>query len=286
MLALSSYDPERDSGTLLTALIELMGPGDSVCGLKVSTRLSELRAFVCFVWPDWPGEMQGELATKVAVFQQHHPELRRIDEGSPEWQAVFRDWRTDPESVGVIAEAFSKYFGKQRVEWVESERDARGRIAARCKIKDAGEFSLDLFWRGSSAAPPATLSGADRDAFQAGIRTVFQWASSRIRPILETLHDKLEALYGDRFRGLYVFGSYARPDAGIELPEDSDLDVALILSDFENPVDELDRFGPITSDLSLAHGIVISVVPIREADYREGRTNFIRVISEDAIRVG
>ncbi len=95
----------------------------------------------------------------------------------------------------------------------------------------------------------------------------------------------MEELYGDRFRGLYVFGSYARPDAGIELPEDSDLDVALILSEVESAYKEIDRFGQIVSDLSLEHGLVISLVPVREADFREGRTNFTRVISSYAIPV-
>jgi predicted nucleotidyltransferase len=84
---------------------------------------------------------------------------------------------------------------------------------------------------------------------------------------------------------LYVFGSYARPDAGIQLHESSDLDVALILSDFDTVYDERERFGDITYDLSLEHGLVISVVPIKETDFREGQTNFTRVISQYAVPV-
>ncbi len=103
--------------------------------------------------------------------------------------------------------------------------------------------------------------------------------------MLDALHDRLKALYGERFRGLYVFGSYARPDAGIELPADSDLDVALVLSCFESAYKEIDRFSQITADLSLEHNLVISLIPVREADFREGQTNFTRVISEDAIPV-
>jgi predicted nucleotidyltransferase len=81
-----------------------------------------------------------------------------------------------------------------------------------------------------------------------------------------------------------VFGSYARPDAGSDLGENSDLDVALILSDFDNTYEERKRFGDITYDLSIEHGLVISVVPIREADFREGRTTFTRVISQYAVQ--
>jgi hypothetical protein len=61
--------------------------------------------------------------------------------------------------------------------------------------------------------------------------------------------------------------------------------VALILSDFQNLYEERARFGDIVADLSLEHSLVISVVPIAEADFRESRTNFTRVISEYAIPV-
>jgi predicted nucleotidyltransferase len=135
------------------------------------------------------------------------------------------------------------------------------------------------------AIPPGPLSPVDLEAFEASVREVCQWAERRIRPILDTLHQKLKAIYGDHFRGLYVFGSYARPDAGIELPENSELDVALILSDFESRYEERARFGDLVDDLSLEHSLVIFVVPIAEADFREGRTNFTRVISEYAIPV-
>jgi uncharacterized protein len=112
-----------------------------------------------------------------------------------------------------------------------------------------------------------------------------EWAASRIQPILDTLKAKLQELYGDRFRGLYVFGSYARPDAGIKLPIDSDLDVAVVLTDFEDRFVERDRVSDVVADLSLTNDIVISLIPIREADYNEGRTNFTRVISEYAVPV-
>jgi predicted nucleotidyltransferase len=153
------------------------------------------------------------------------------------------------------------------------------------KLRVLGEVLLHLFWRDSSAVPLGVLTDSDTVAFQQSANEVFRWAQQRIKPILDTLHDKLSELYGERFRGLYVFGSYARPDAGIRLPESSDLDVALILSDFENVYNEIQRIGDVTYDLGLEHGLGISVAPIREADYREGRTNFTRVISEYSIPI-
>lgn len=279
MQALSSYNP-ASSPAAERALNALE---DKTHGFSVSPWHSERGLFAQFIWPDWPESLRKEIAEKVNVFHREHRELQRIPVGTPEWQVVFRDWRTDLPSALVIAEAFSRYF-PGRVQWVESEKDARGRIAASCKVKDAGEIILHLFWRDSSAFP-GSLSDSDRLAFQASIGEIFHWASSRIQPILDALNHRLSALYGERFRGLYVFGSYARADAGIDLGENSDLDVALILADFDNLYDERERFGDIVYALSLEHGLVISVIPIREADFREGQTNFIRVISSYAIPV-
>jgi predicted nucleotidyltransferase len=242
----------------------------------------------------------------VDAFRAQHPELRPVLAGTPEWDAVFHGQRSDSGSALAIAEAFTKHFG-ERVLWVESEKDTRGRIAAKVGIEglgettapppetppplragwraSLGEVSLHLFWKDSVAIPPSPLSPADLGAFEASVREISQWAERRIRPVLDTLRHRLESLYGERFRGLYVFGSYARPDAGIELPESSDLDVALILSDFENLYEERARFGDLVADLSLEYSMVISVVPVAEADFREGRTNFSRVISEYAVPV-
>jgi predicted nucleotidyltransferase len=217
---------------------------------------------------------------------------------------VFHGWRSDSDSASAIAKAFEKHFGN-RVRWVESEVDARGRISARALIEglrvapppppgaspslraspriSSSEVTLELYWKDSIVTPPGPFSVADDQAFYESVKEISYWAQRRIRPVLDTLRQRLKALYGERFRGLYVFGSYARPDAGIELPEDSDLDVALLLSDFESPYSEIERFGGITADISLEHGLVVSLVPIREDDFKAGKTNFIRAISEYAI---
>lgn len=282
MQALSSYNPDEHS---------VVGPALRVLenteqGVTAESYFSQRGAFARFVWPDWPESISREISARVDQFHLDHRELRPVKEGSEDWTAVFRDWRTDQESVAVIAQAFSKYFGKDRVAWVESERDARGRIGGHCWINNLGEIMLHLCWRDSSSVPLGVLADSDREPFQQSANEVFRWAERRIRPILDALLDKLQSLYGERFRGLYVFGSYARPDAGIELSVNSDLDIALLLSSFENRYDEIERIGDITYDLSLEHGLSISVTPIPEAEFHEGSTNFARVISSYAVPVG
>jgi len=304
MQALASYSPDHHA----TVQAEVLGLEDALLGLEAGTYLAARGYFARFVWPDWPQTLTEQLVTRVKAFVAQHPQLTMVGDRSPEWDGVFHGWRSDPESAKVIADAFAKNFG-DRLVWVESERDGRGRIGGTSRIKsltqpvsfspdhplasvprpreesDAERFSMQLTWKDSFAPLPGPMTDADRAAFESSVQEVFDWASQRVKTVLDTLHIKLRELYSERFRGLYVFGSYARPDAGIELPEDSDLDVALLLSELESPYEEIKRFGQITSDLSLEHGLVISLVPIREGDFKEGRTNFTRVISEYAIPV-
>jgi len=305
MQALSSCKSEK--GSVLQAC--LRGLADPARGFSASSYFAPRGWFAKFVWPDWPPGLSDELAKKVRDFCQRRPELLPIREGTPEWNSVFHGWCSDRASAEAIAKAFHKNF-QARLLWVESERNLRGRIAATVKINGLvqqepfpgdhplsqiggsgglerlNEVPLQLSWKDSLAGPlHEPVSEADREALLLSAQEVFNWAAQRIWPVLNTLRDKLKELYGQHFQGLYVFGSYARPDAGVKLSEDSDLDVALLLSDFESASHEIHRFGQITSDLSLEYGLVISLVPVRGADFKEGRTNFARVISEYAIKV-
>jgi uncharacterized protein len=280
MLAASLYSHDAKDA-LQAALNCAFGPSAEFKGLYAKAIVSTKGTFARFDWPDWPSEATEELGKRVDEFNTTY-HLQLVEQGSPEWNAIFRGSRGDPEAAEEIAKIFQKHLGG-RLKWVLCLRDCRGRIGAQLGIEGVSQFGLDLSWNNTSAF---VIGGHEvEDAMRAALNEVSDWAGRRIRPALRGLHDKLKALYGDRFRGLYVFGSYARPDAGIELPEDSDLDVALILSDFENPYDEITRFSEITSDLSLEYGLLVSLVPLREADYKQGRTNFIRVISEYAIPV-
>jgi predicted nucleotidyltransferase len=240
---------------------------------------------VRFGWPDWPEDLSLKFKKVVDDLHRSVPFLKPVAPDTEEWNSIIQGWRSDPESAKAIGEAFSAsdcFDG--RVQWVFSRRDRRAKIAASCQVKDLRPISLDITWQGCLAIPSDSLSVADRASLTAAVERVSQWAGRRINTILEKLRVPLATLYGERFRGLYVFGSYARPDAGDDLGENSDLDVALILSDFDNLYDERERFGDIVYDLSLEYGLVISVVPIKEADFREGQTTFTQVISQYAVQ--
>jgi len=280
MEALTAFDI-RSYGKVENALNLIRDPE---VFLKADQAFSAHGPVVRFGWPDWPEDLSRELGERVADLHRRTPLLRPIPPNTEQWNSIIQGWRSDLESAKAIGEAFSSCF-PGRARWVFSRRDSRGKIAATAFVEALGNVALDITWKGIFAAPTDSVSASDRAALSDAVERLSQWAGRRINKITEELRGRLTALYSERFRGLYVFGSYARPDAGIELPEDSDLDVALILSDFENPYDEITRFSEITSDLSLEYGLLVSLVPLREADYKQGRTNFIRVISEYAIPV-
>jgi predicted nucleotidyltransferase len=98
--------------------------------------------------------------------------------------------------------------------------------------------------------------------------------------VVEKLCAGLKELYGDRFRGLLLYGSYARGD----FREGSDIDLLLLLDGPVNTVEEIIRLEPVKWPLSLANDVVLSVMPTSLQAYQQGQTNFLRVISQEAVR--
>jgi predicted nucleotidyltransferase len=86
---------------------------------------------------------------------------------------------------------------------------------------------------------------------------------TEIRKLLRELKQGLIRLYGERLKGLYLYGSYARGD----FEEGSDLDVLVVLDDFERAPLELDRTSDLFSDLSLIYEVTVSLMFIREKDW-------------------
>jgi uncharacterized protein len=272
---------EQDSEDALAALkgLESREGGIMACPLFTAEGW-----FALITWPDWPPAKAESIGRHVQEFQDAHPQLRPVPEYSKEWTSASRGREADYESAEAIGTRFSAPFDGE-VAWVEAWKDRKGQITATCSVRGVGKFALELAWRSSSVQPLGSLGAEQYDAFRRASREVIAWAASRIQPVLDVLAKRLRELYGQRFRGLYVFGSYARPDAGVKLTEDSDLDVAVLLTDMQSSYAEIQATSGITTELSLEYGLAISLVHLREADFREGRTNFTRVISKYAIPV-
>lgn len=100
-----------------------------------------------------------------------------------------------------------------------------------------------------------------------------------IREVVLKLESGLKDLYGSRFRGLLLYGSYARGDTR----DGSDVDLLLLL---EGPVDtvrEILHLQPVKWPLSLEATLVLSVMPVSIEAFERAETAFLRAVQKDAI---
>ena len=102
---------------------------------------------------------------------------------------------------------------------------------------------------------------------------------ARIRKIMKELKAGLVRIYGDNLKDLYLYGSYAR---GVAQP-DSDIDVMIVLNNYESYGREIDRTGELISKLSLDYGISISRVIMKETQWKNSDTPLLRNIRIDGV---
>lgn len=100
-----------------------------------------------------------------------------------------------------------------------------------------------------------------------------------IQNLLSELKQGLAKTYGDRLKAVYLFGSYARGDYS----EDSDIDVMIVLSDYQNYGVEIDLSGELISQLSLDYGISISRIIMKEIQWQESDTPLLRNIRLEGV---
>jgi len=93
------------------------------------------------------------------------------------------------------------------------------------------------------------------------------------------LKEGLHRLYGDRLRGIFLYGSFARGEAG----GDSDVDVLVVLDRIERYAAEVDRTSELISRVSLKYGVSISRVFIEERDWLEKHTSFLDHVRAEAV---
>ncbi|QKZ15332.1 nucleotidyltransferase domain-containing protein [Spirosoma sp. KUDC1026] len=92
----------------------------------------------------------------------------------------------------------------------------------------------------------------------------------------------LQAIYGSQLTSLILFGSYARGD----FQPESDVDFAIVLKDpATRPSAEIFRLAPLSAELSLKYGLLISVLPVSEQKLNTSGQGVYEAIRNEGIQL-
>jgi len=91
--------------------------------------------------------------------------------------------------------------------------------------------------------------------------------NEQVKRILAELREQLAVLYGERLRDVYLYGSYARDEAG----EESDMDVMIVLNRVDDYAAEINRTGQVISGLSLEAETLLRA---GQAEFAAGRAYY------------
>ncbi|MBI4314118.1 MAG: nucleotidyltransferase domain-containing protein [Candidatus Omnitrophica bacterium] len=100
-----------------------------------------------------------------------------------------------------------------------------------------------------------------------------------IKTLMDELKAGLQAIYGDRLRGLYLYGSYARGEADPE----SDMDVLIVLERYDLYSAEIGRTSQLISSLCLKYSVSVSRVFVSEEKWRSYDSPFLRNTRAEAV---
>lgn len=92
-----------------------------------------------------------------------------------------------------------------------------------------------------------------------------------IKIILADTKAHLKKIYGDALKDIILYSSYARGD----FTEGSDIDLIILLEDIKELAAERKKYFDAIWELYLKYDTVISIIPLREDEYRTRRLPLI-----------
>jgi predicted nucleotidyltransferase len=103
----------------------------------------------------------------------------------------------------------------------------------------------------------------------------------QIDNVLKEFKDYLRDLYGNRLKAVILYGSWARGEA----TDDSDIDLAIVLSDDVVPGKEIDRMIDVITDINLDYGVLISVYPVSETKYEKVKSPLLMNLRSEGVTI-
>jgi len=94
---------------------------------------------------------------------------------------------------------------------------------------------------------------------------------------------QIKELYKDKdnIENIIVYGSGARGD----YKQESDIDILIVLKDFENFWEEFKKISKIASSVSLKYDVVISALPVKAEEYASKRSPLMINVRREGILV-
>lgn len=105
--------------------------------------------------------------------------------------------------------------------------------------------------------------------------------SARTKKLLKKLKEGLIRVYGEQLSAVYLYGSFARGDN----VDGSDLDVVVILKDFQRRAAEIRRTSELVGDLSLDFEITVSPLFMRENEWTTNKFSLLRNVKAEGVAV-
>jgi predicted nucleotidyltransferase len=102
---------------------------------------------------------------------------------------------------------------------------------------------------------------------------------AQVKQVISEFVQRTQSLYGDRLKRILVYGSYARNEATAE----SDIDLAVVLAGDVVPGKEIDRMIDVITDINLEYGVLLSVYPVSEENYRNVNSPLLINIRREGI---
>ncbi|MGA7605593.1 MAG: nucleotidyltransferase domain-containing protein [Anaerolineales bacterium] len=96
---------------------------------------------------------------------------------------------------------------------------------------------------------------------------------------MKELKEGLAKIYGDRFKAVYLYGSYARGD----YRDGSDVDVMILLKGFRNYWKEYLRASDYVGDISLKYDVTVSYILLKDVQWQRADIPVVRNIHKDGV---